>query len=125
MGHPVTNIVKAGGQIYKREWMRGFSVNIDLCVMTVVGRCGQGGECKCLKSSGPRTEPCGTPCVRGALGDQKSPMETNCSLRVRYDLDQESIVPVMPKSVSRWVSSVSWQIVSKAEFTVGPAEGGY
>ena len=58
------------------------------------------------KSRGPRTEPWGTPCERGELGDLKLPMETNCSLSVRYDLNQVSGVPVIPKSVSSRVSSV-------------------
>ena len=75
------------------------------------------GRMYMTRSRGPRTEPWGTPCVRGELGDLKLPMETNCSLAVRYDLNKVNGVPVIPKSVSSRVSSVLWQTgwwVSKA-----------
>jgi len=60
-----------------------------------------------MNSRGPRTEAWGTPCKRGEFGDLKFPIETNCCLSVRYDLNQDSGTPVMPskdsKRESKWL----------------------
>lgn len=54
-----------------------------------------------MKSSGPSTEPWGTPCARGAVEEGQLLILMNCCLSVRYDLNQERAVPVMLRFDSR------------------------
>ena len=47
-------------------------------------------------SRGPRTDPCGTPCLMYVDSDVTPLMETHCLLSVRYDLNQSFAKPLTP-----------------------------
>ncbi len=47
-------------------------------------------------SRGPRTDPCGTPCLVYVGSDVIPLMETHCLLFVRYDLNQLFAEPLIP-----------------------------
>ena len=54
------------------------------------------GAKKRENNMGPRTDPCGTPWVTGTSDDSVSLMMTDCVQPERYDLNQDSTVPVKP-----------------------------
>jgi len=64
-------------------------------------------------SSGPSTDPCGTPTSRVVSEDRCCPSFTNCVWSCRYDWIQDSAVPDTPNSVCSHFVSVEWQTVSK------------
>ena len=67
-----------------------------------------------MNSRGPRTDPCGTPnrtifCVATA-----EPRLTLSTLFVRYDWNQSSAAPLIPKETLSRVSRMLWSTVSNA-----------
>ena len=48
---------------------------------------------------GPRTDPCVTTIGEDVIGDLEFPMETNWRRFDKYELNQESAMPVIPKDV--------------------------
>ena len=67
-----------------------------------------------LKRIGPRTEPCGTPQVRGNEVDLDPEAVTVKDLEVRYEVNHFRGVPEIPNQVDRRWSKMEWSIVSKA-----------
>ena len=65
------------------------------------------------KSSGPRTEPWGTP-QEEVCQDRSVSHFTRKQRDVRYDLNQLRTEPWMPYQDERRVIKMSWSIVSKA-----------
>jgi len=65
-------------------------------------------------SSGPSTEPCGTPTSSLVSSDLCRPSLTNCLRSVRYDRIHDNAVPDTLNSDCSRCSSVWWRTVSKA-----------
>ena len=67
-----------------------------------------------VNSTGPRTDPRGTP-KTGAIGvDIKPSTTTDCVLSLRYDSNQDSATPEIPKVLSSRLNRTAWSRVSKA-----------
>ena len=67
-----------------------------------------------VNSTGPRTDPRGTP-KTGATGvDIKPSTTTDCVLSLRYDSNQDSATPEIPKVLSSRLNRTAWSRVSKA-----------
>jgi len=67
-----------------------------------------------MKSTGPRTEPWGTPHEDVCQEDSSVTHLTRKQLDDRYDLNQLRTEPWIPNEDERWVIKMSWSIVSKA-----------
>ena len=67
-----------------------------------------------MKRRGPKTEPCGTPVVRGARSEEPESVWTNWFLSVRYKVIRSRAGPRMPKVEESLVSRMAWSMVSKA-----------
>ena len=65
-----------------------------------------------VNSTGPRTDPRGTAKTRGIGVDIKPSTTTDCVLPFRYDSNQDSATPEIPKVLSSRLKSLSR--VSKA-----------
>jgi len=63
-------------------------------------------------SSGPSTDPCGTPTSSGTASDRCWPISTNCSRPLRYERSQSRGVSVTPNSDCRQSISSEWSTVS-------------
>ena len=48
------------------------------------------------KRSGPRTEPCGTPCEIVLVDESNPRIDTNCERLLRYEANQLLAVPRIP-----------------------------
>jgi len=66
------------------------------------------------KSSGPRTEPWGTPQEDVYQEDRSVSHLTRKRRDDRYDLNQLRTEPWIPNQDERWVIKMSWSIVLKA-----------
>ncbi len=66
-----------------------------------------------MKRSGPKTDPWGTPSETPKHPDLWSLIFTKCWQSVRYEVNQQSAVPVIPVPARRSRSSV-WEMVSNA-----------
>ena len=67
-----------------------------------------------VKSRGPKTDPWGTPNLRLALEDKRSPSLILRRLPVKYDLNQSSAFPVTAKQSSNIFKGMVSSMVSKA-----------
>lgn len=67
---------------------------------------------KWMKSRGQSTKPCGTPCDRGAVEEVQLLILMKC-LVVRYDLNQERVVPVILRDDSGQERRGMWLMLSK------------
>ena len=68
-----------------------------------------------VNSTDPRTDPRGTPKIRGIGVDIKPSATTDCVLSLRYDSNQDSATPEIPKVLSSRLNRyVAWSRVSKA-----------
>ena len=67
-------------------------------------------------STGPRTDPWVTPKTRGIGVDIKPSTTTDCVLSLRYDSNQDSANPEIPKVLSSRLNRMAWSRVSKAAF---------
>ena len=67
-----------------------------------------------VNSTGPRTDPWGTPKTRGIGVNIKPSTTTDCVLSLRYDSDQDSTTPEIPKVLSSRLNRMAWSRVSKA-----------
>ena len=65
-------------------------------------------------STGPNTEPCGTPNMTGEEEEAELLTTTHWFLSRRYDRNHWRAVERMPKTVSRWERRIWWSIVSNA-----------
>ena len=65
-------------------------------------------------STGPSTEPCGTPNMRGEEEEAELLITTHWFLSGRYDQNHWRAVERMPKTVSRRKRRIWWSIVSNA-----------
>ena len=63
---------------------------------------------------GPRTEPWGTPHKRESLSDSDTSIWTNWERSVKYDVNQSSALPLIPKSVDNRWSKIPRSTVSNA-----------
>ena len=63
---------------------------------------------------GPRTEPWGTPHERECLSDSDTSIWTNWERSVKYDVNQSSALPLIPKLVDNRWSKIPWSTVSNA-----------
>ena len=59
-----------------------------------------------MKSSGPMTDPCGTPHVSLTASEEESLMETTWERSCKYDFSQFSTVPEIPNWSDRRSSRV-------------------
>ena len=66
-----------------------------------------------MNSTGPRTDPGGTQKTRGIGVDIKPSTTTDCVLSLRYDSNQDSANPEIPKVLSS-LNRMAWSRVSKA-----------
>src|SRR5664279_15945 len=66
------------------------------------------------KSTGPRTEPCGTPYFTVRAGDLILLNSTYCVRSDRYELNQSSAVPRMPNERDKRVIRICLSTVSNA-----------
>ena len=64
-------------------------------------------------STGPRTDPSGTPKTRGVGVDIKPSTTTDCVISLRYDSNQDSATPEIPKVLSSRLNRMAWSRVSK------------
>ena len=67
-----------------------------------------------LYCSGPSTEPWGTPQVNGQLVDRSLPMDTNCFLSARYDVNYWQAAPCITKRLRSLWRRVWWSTASNA-----------
>ena len=67
-----------------------------------------------MKRTGPRTEPCGTPQVRGDEGELCRGIPTIDVRDERYEVNHCSETEEMPNQEERRLSSMKWSRVSKA-----------
>ena len=67
-----------------------------------------------MKRTGPRTEPCGTPQVRGDKGELCRGIPTVDVRNERYEVNHYSETEEMPNQVGRRWSRMEWSRVSKA-----------
>ena len=67
-----------------------------------------------MKRTGPRTEPCGTPQVRGDEGELCGGIPTVDVRDERYEVNHYSETEEMPNQVERRWSRMEWLRVSKA-----------
>jgi len=65
-------------------------------------------------STGPRTDPWGTPKTRGAGVDIKPSTTPDCVLSLRCDSNQDSAIPEIQKVLSSRLNRMAWSRVSKA-----------
>ena len=72
------------------------------------------GETYNVNSSGPRTEPCGTPDSHCTANDVSPPTRMDCDRLSTYDRSQSRALPVIPKVFSSRRNRVSWLMQSKA-----------
>ena len=68
-----------------------------------------------MKSSGPKTDPWGTPDEQTLVEEERLPSLTNWQRFVRYEDIQFKTVPEMPKVVLRRLRRRAWSMVSKVE----------
>ena len=68
-----------------------------------------------MKITGPRTEPCGTPQVRGDEGELCGEIHTENVRDERYEVNHCSETEKMPNQVERRWSRMEWSRVSKAD----------
>ena len=69
-----------------------------------------------MKRTGPRTEPCGTPQVRGAEAELSGEIPTVDVRDERYEVNHCSETEKMPNQVERRWSRMEWSRVSKAAY---------
>ena len=67
-----------------------------------------------MKRTGPRTEPCGTPQIRGDEGELCGGIHTVAARDERYEVNHCSEREEMPNQVKRRWSRMEWSRVSKA-----------
>ena len=67
-----------------------------------------------MKRTGPRTEPCGTPQVRGDEGELFRGIPTVDVRDERYEVNHCSETEEMPNQVERQWSRMEWSRVSRA-----------
>ena len=67
-----------------------------------------------MKITGPRTEPCGTPQIRGDEGELCGGIPTVDAWDERYEVNYCSETEEMPNQVERRWSKMEWSRVSKA-----------
>jgi len=67
-----------------------------------------------VKSSGPSTDPWGTPETHRVVADECSPSFTYCDLSVRYERSQPEAPPSTPNWFMRWLMRTSWFMVLMA-----------
>ena len=72
------------------------------------------GEVYRVNNTGPRTEPCGPPCVCLAAPDSRPFITTFCVLPVKYEHIQLNAVPLKPKQYFSLISNIAWFTVLKA-----------
>ena len=70
-----------------------------------------------MKRTGPRTEPCGTPQVRGDKGGLFGGIPIVEVLDERYEVNHCSETEKMPNQVERRWSRMEWSRVSKVDDT--------
>ena len=105
-GHAIFSVMNFLINVCKLDWFMNFSLKVKVKIISfnnnrkdVVYR---------VNRIGPRTEPWGTTYTRTLL------TLTQCFLSVRYDLNQSSAIPDMPKAVWSLFNKTSWSKVSKA-----------
>ena len=108
------NVGLSRSEIARWCTVRDFCVISVLVIVTVV-TCYDIRGCEYrVNSTGPRTDPWGTPKTRGIGVDIKPSTTTGCVLSLRYDSNQDSATPEIPKVLSSRLNRMAWSRVSKA-----------